>query len=103
MYDHWSHLPDLQFRALGRMALTALDQPNGDVPAATYFGGHERIAQAWRSPWPEGDDEESKRKRRNLLNDVRKVIRALEGAGAVKPLDTGTVRLGHSQRYLLTI
>ena len=36
---NWSHVPDRAFRVLVRMALTALDYPNGDQPADLYFGG----------------------------------------------------------------
>ena len=105
MLDNWSHLPDLQFRALLRMAHTALDTygKNGEPPAR-YYGGHEWIARTWRAPYPDGDSDDEKRKRRNVLNEVRRAMRALETAGAVKALDDGQqVRLGHAQAYLLTL
>jgi hypothetical protein len=102
--NNWSHLPDLQFRALLRMAHTALDDPNGTYAAATYWGGHESIARTWRTPYPDGDSDDDKRRRRNILNEVRRVMRALEQAGAVKALSDGQpVRLGHAQRYLITV
>lgn len=45
MVVHWSPvLSDGAFRVLTTMAITALDQPKGLVPAATYFGGHEFLA-----------------------------------------------------------
>jgi hypothetical protein len=87
------------------MALTALDDPTPEYPAATYFGGYERIAGVWRSPFP-GDDgtPEARKKRKNILNEVRKVMRALEVAGAVKVVDTGKLPCpGNAQTFKLVI
>jgi len=101
--DHWSHLPDLQFRALLRMAHTALDTPSPDgKPPAQYHGGYERIARTWRPGWPDDDEPEAAKRRRTILNEVRKSLRALETAGALKPIGLPPVP-GRSQAYLLTL
>jgi hypothetical protein len=102
---HWRELPELQHRALMCMALTALDDPTPEYPAATYFGGYERIAGTWRSPFPADDGTpETRKKRKNILNEVRKVMRALEKAGAVKVVDTGKLPCpGNAQTFRLVI
>jgi hypothetical protein len=48
LYD-WRDLPEPQRKALMCMALTALDEAKEDTPAATYWGGHERIARSYRA------------------------------------------------------
>jgi hypothetical protein len=86
------------------MALTVLDEPHDGTPAATYWGGAERIARTWQQPFPEGDTDEARKRRKNLLNEVRKVMRALESAGAVKVVDTGKPPgPGHAQTFVLTV
>lgn len=87
------------------MALTALDDPTPDHPAATYWAGYERIAGAWRTPFPDDDGTpETRKRRKNILNEVRKTMRALEAAGAVKVVDTGRLPCpGHAQTFRLTI
>jgi hypothetical protein len=101
--DNWSHLPDLQFRALMRMAHTALDtrSPEGKPPCQ-YFGTYRLIAQTWRPGWPGDGEPDAAKKRRSILNEVRKALRALETAGAVKPIGPPPVP-GHPQEYLLTL
>jgi hypothetical protein len=89
------------------MALTALDDPKPDKPAATYYGGHERIATTFRT-WPADDSphspEERTRRRRNILREVRRAIEGLEAAGAVKVTDPARlVTTGVSQSYRLTL
>lgn len=102
---HWRELPELQYRTLMCMALTALDDPTERYPAATYWAGYERIAGIWRSPFPEDDGTpEVRKKRKNILNEVRKVMRALETAGAVKVVDTGKLPCpGNAQTFKLTV
>jgi hypothetical protein len=101
----WRELPELQYRALLCMALTALDDPTEKHPAATYWGGYERIAGTWRAPFPEDDGTpETRKRRKNTLNEVRKVMRALEAAGAVKVVDTGKLPCpGNAQTFRLVI
>lgn len=103
MLDNWSHLPDLQFRALLRMAHTALDtrSPDGDPPCQ-YFGTYRRIARTWRPGWPDDGEPDAAKRRRTILNEVRKALRALETAGAIKPTGPPPVP-GHAQAYLLTL
>ena len=103
--NRWRELPELQYRALMCMALTALDDPSDDRPAATYWGGYERIAGVWRSPFPEDDGTPgTRKKRKNILNEVRKVMRALEAAGAVKVVDTGKLPCpGNAQTFKLMV
>lgn len=104
--DNWSHLPDLQFRTLIRMAHTALDGYSDDgKPPRRYYGGYVAIAKTWRTPFPDDDGTpEARRKRKNILSDVRKVMRALEAAGAVKVIDTGKPPgPGNSQSFMLLV
>ena len=97
----WTHLPDRQFRVLLRMALTALDQPNGDKPARLYFGGHVVLAMTLRSPYPEGDDEEAERARATIHRRVREAVAGLIEAGAIQR--DGTAHTGHQQDYWITL
>ena len=89
------------------MALTSLDDPTREHPAATYWGGHERIARTYRT-WPDDDSphppEERARRRRNILREVRRAIEGLEAAGAVKVADPSRITApGISQAYALTL
>jgi hypothetical protein len=85
------------------MAHTALDtrSPAGLEPAQ-YWGGYERIARTWRSPWPDEDTPEDAKRRRTILNEVRKALRALEAQGAVKAVGPPPVP-GRAQAYALTL
>jgi hypothetical protein len=89
------------------MAHTSLDDPSREHPAATYWGGHERIGSTFRT-WP-GDDsphspEERAKRRRSILREVRRAIEGLQAAGAVKVADVSRVTApGISQAYLLTL
>lgn len=85
------------------MAHTALDAPSPDgKPPAQYRGGYERIARTWRPEWPDDSDPDAAKRRRTILNEVRKSLRALEAAGAIKPIGPPPVP-GHAQEYLLTL
>lgn len=89
------------------MALTALDDRTPERPAATYWGGHERIARTFRT-WPDDDgphpDAERARRRRNVLREVRRAVEGLQAAGAVKVADPSRVPApGNSQAYRLTL
>jgi hypothetical protein len=99
----WAHLPERQFKILMRMALTALDSPNGKgQPARVYFGGWEALSLALARDVPDEDDprDEAKRRRRRLCREVSEVTSALVTAGAIKPQETA--RRGHQQTWKLT-
>jgi hypothetical protein len=112
LYD-WRDLPELEHKALMVMALTALDEPTGEHPAATYWGGHLRIAQSYRT-WPDDDSRDRSgvphapkaraRLRRNILREVRRAVDGLEARGAVKVADPSRATApGVSQAYVLTL
>lgn len=90
----WSWLPDRAFRVLVRMALTALDRPRGETPAATYFGGHELLALTLRSGSRGGTAKTVKR-------EVREAVQICVSAGAVRRI--GEARAGHNGTYRLTL
>lgn len=102
--DDWAHLPDRRFRLLLGMARWVLDEPQGDVPAGTYWGGHERLARMLRVPLPPGDSPEDKRSRAGALRHVRREVGELVKTDkAVEIVNTGQlVRQGHAQTYRLT-
>jgi hypothetical protein len=101
----WTDLPERQFRILLRMAYTALDAPSKDgTPVEMYWGGHEPLAMTLRGRYPDGDGEQARKARANLLRHVRTEVAALRKAGACEVVDTGkVVRQGHAQTYLLTL
>lgn len=88
----WTHVSDRAFRVLVRMALTALDKPKDDAPAATYFAGRELLAMTLRT---EGGTEQSR------YRAVAKVIAELIEARAIERTDSG--RTGHNAVYRLTL
>lgn len=98
---NWTHVSDIEFRILVRMALTALDHPKGDKPASLYFGGHEALALALRRPFPTGDDEASEKARSNILRDVRRAIASLIKQGAIESIGGG--RAGRRSEYRLLL
>ncbi|MEU4578951.1 hypothetical protein [Nonomuraea sp. NPDC023979] len=98
---NWTHVSDVEFRILVRMALTALDHPKGDRPAALYFGGHEALALALRRPFPTGDDEASEKARQNILRDVRRAVTSLIKQGAIESVGGG--RAGRRAEYRLLL
>lgn len=106
--DRWRHLPELQYRPLLKMALTALDKPKDDKPAETYWAGHRRLAETYRT-WPPDDSTHDPRERERLrLQLTRRVTEQIRHglipAGAIEIIDTGElVRLGHAQVYRLTL
>lgn len=86
------------------MALTALDDPTPDHPAAMYWGGHARLAQALNYAYPPEDTPEAARTRRNSRKNVGRIIDALADAGALEVVPDGeAVRLGHAQTYRLLL
>lgn len=89
---HWTHVSDRAFRVLIRMALTALDEPKGDRPAATYFAGRELLATALRS---------EKASERSRNRTVALVVAELLEVGAIERADSG--RTGHNAVYRLTL
>ncbi|MFI5883410.1 hypothetical protein [Streptomyces sp. NPDC051554] len=100
----WKHLNDTAFRILVRMALTALDHEKDDNPAHLYFGGHELLAMALRRSFPEGDSEQARKARQNILRDVRRSVKELTEQGAIEVVDTGrVVRQGEAKTYRLTL
>ncbi|MDX3868016.1 hypothetical protein [Streptomyces europaeiscabiei] len=102
--SRWKHLNDTDFRILIRMALTALDQEKDGHPPHLYFGGHEFLAMALRRPFPEGDSEQSRKARQNILRDVRRSVKGLVDQGAIEVVDTGrAVRQGVAKTYRLTL
>jgi hypothetical protein len=103
--DRWRHLPERQYRALLCMAVVALDKTSKDGKApGLYFGGHERIARTWRQPYPDDDTDEARKRREDILHEVRKTCRALREAKAIEIVDTGEpVRDGQAQTYRLTL
>lgn len=102
--DQWGHLPEREYRALMRMAVTALDKPANGKPAAMYYGGHLRIARTWRQPFPHGDTEADRKRRDNILREVRRVCDNLIEAGAIQKAEMEqAVRIGTAQAYHLTL
>lgn len=94
----WTHLSDRRYRILLRMAAKAWDEDRGDVPAGTYWGGHEYLAQGLRPEWPEDS-----KARRNLLREVRREIAGLIDDKAVEVVETTRkVAPGYAQTYRLT-
>ncbi|RLK13302.1 hypothetical protein DER29_4319 [Micromonospora sp. M71_S20] len=89
----WTHLPDRAFRVAVRMALTALDEPTDKVPAATYFGGRDALANVLRN--------ERGGTRDSVLRVVRLAIEDLIDAGAAKRVSKG--RVGNNAVYELTL
>jgi hypothetical protein len=88
----WTHVSDRAFRVLVRMAVTALDEPNKDTPAAVYFGGRELLAMTLRS------DKGSPASRYRV---VARVCAELVKLGAIERADAG--RAGHNAVYRLTL
>lgn len=86
VFTRWAHLPDKAFRALGYMALVALDQDT----EPRYWGGWEGLAEAiGRTPPAEPADsdtspraEEYRRMRRNDFEAVKTAMRQVFKAGA---------------------
>lgn len=88
----WTHLSDRAFRLLIRMAHTALDDPNGGVPAGIYFGGRDLLAMTLRS---------QSGSTASQYREVRTVLAELAKAGAIE-------RIGEAHRraravYRLTL
>lgn len=98
---NWTHVSDIEFRILVRMALTALDHPKGDKPAALYFGGRDALALALRRPFPTGDDEASEKARQNIYRDVRRAVTSLIKQGAIECV--GEARAGRRAEYRLLL
>lgn len=84
VFARWAHLPDYHFRALGRMALRALDDPNEKHPAAMYWGGREYLARCWPQPFPEGEGAEEEKRRKSVLDTVTVVCKELRAEGAIE-------------------
>lgn len=89
MVAHWAPvLTNDAFRVLTRMAITALDQPKGLVPAATYFGGHELLGMTLYSE-RNGSPASTKRRVTKAIAELIKlgaielIRRAVTGAHAV--------------------
>lgn len=102
--DRWAYLPELHYRALLRMALTVLDYPDGDRPAATYWGGRELLARTWRQPYPDGDAADDQRRRRSVLHEVTVVCRDLCGEHAIEVVRGNRLPgPGRRQVYRLTV
>lgn len=104
VFTRWVHLPEPHFRALSRMALMALDQPNDQYPAALYWGGRELIARCWPQPFPDGDSEEDRKRRKIILTTVTTVCGELRAEGAIEVADPARVPgPGRRQVFLLTL
>lgn len=88
----WTHVSDVEFRVLVRMAHTSLDERSGALPAATYFGGHELLMATLRQ---EGGSPST------VLRRVRKAITGLVEAGAIERVNAA--RSGANQVYRLTL
>jgi hypothetical protein len=89
----WTHLNDRAFRLLVRMAHTALDKPNGVIPAKTYFGGRDLLAMTLRAE--RGGNPES------VYRAVKRGIADLIDGGAIER--TSAARSGNNGVYLLTL
>lgn len=102
--EKWAVLPHPQWRVLVTMAVTALDDPNGDNPAAMYWGGHARLALALGYAYPMEETAQAAKTRRNSRKNVGRIIDALVVAGALEVAPDGeAVRLGHAQMYRLLL
>jgi hypothetical protein len=78
------------FRVLSRMCWHALDNPRGDTPARTYFGGWEALALLYPNQSPKA-----------AHVSVGREIRELTAAGLVKPI--GNPYRKQRQAYLITL
>lgn len=90
---HWTHLNDRAFRLLVRMAHTALDKPNGEIPAGVYFGGRDLLAMTLRTE--RGGNADS------LHRSVKRGIADLVGEGVIER--TQHARSGSNQVYRLRL
>lgn len=89
----WSSVPDNAFRALVRMAQTALDEPTANAPAATYFGGHDFLLTVL--PARPGTSYDSR------LRTAERTIADLVAMGAIQRVNKA--RSGVKQVYRLTL
>ncbi|KUO21467.1 hypothetical protein AQJ91_09025 [Streptomyces dysideae] len=104
VFARWTHLNDTDFRILMRMALTALDQERDGAPPHLYFGGHRLLAESLRRPFPQGDSEQARKARQNILKDVQRSVKRIAAEGALEVVDTGrVVRQGEARTYKLTL
>lgn len=95
-------LSDRAFRVAVRMALSALDRPNErGQPAGLYFAGWEPLALVLGYELPPATDPETRKKRRNASENVRRAVRELILAGLVQPL--GNAHRGSRQTYKLCL
>lgn len=87
------HMPDRAYRVLSRMAFSALDDPRGDTPAATYTGGREPLIAVMQ--------DSEKRNPEALDKAIQRSIKQLIQLGAIERVN----RAGPGQRaiYRLTL
>lgn len=86
---HWGHLPAGPYKVLVRMALVALDKPNGKgEEAGVYWRGWQDLAVALgrEVPYLGTDAVELARRRKTIRNEVMRHTTHLRKAGAIAPL-----------------
>lgn len=79
VFARFRHLPHRPFRMLVFMAVVSLDNEAGGVPAATFFGGSESLAESIGY-----SREDFRERRRTILPAISKTIHELIQAGAVE-------------------
>ncbi len=88
---HWTHITDRAFRVLTRMAVTALDHPTPQTPAATYFAGRDLLVSVLRR---EGDGTPE-----SAYRTVKRALDELIKEGAIERIEIG--RGGRNSVYRL--
>ncbi|HEY9354222.1 MAG TPA: hypothetical protein VIP28_13260 [Nocardioides sp.] len=102
VYVNWGHLPDRAFRLLAFMALTSVDRE--DQP--TYYGGRRSLALSGLGrpvPNPHDDSPEVEKARNAVYQDVKKQIRILTDAKAIRRINDPGGRDSEKARYLLRL
>lgn len=104
VYAGYSALPGAQFKALGFMALKALDHPNRARPARLYTGGWEGVSMAIGRdvPYISANASDLLDRRKHLRHEVSRLCSALKKAGAIEPL-VGHPQIGQQQAWRLTL
>lgn len=89
----WSHVSDRAFRALIRMANTALDEANNGTPGGVYFGGHDLLAMTMRRENGGSTD--------SAVRTARRAVAELVAEGVIERVNRA--RSGEKQVYRLCL
>lgn len=98
---HGRHLSGNAHKVLVHMASTALDKPNSNgQPPNLYYRGWQSLALVLGYDVPSGEDEASRKRRRDQSSHVARAVRELKAKGLVEPLYDHP-RTGLRQTYRL--